>query len=191
MKVAAANAIADSVRADELCAEWVVPSVFDKDVPLRVAEAVYRGDRRRCVTAEVAGRSTAHLGIWRRGPLPLYFAAYILLGFGMSVLGPAIPTLREATGASNGGISILFPAVSAGGFVGALTVGRLYDQGHGHRLLGAGLAAFGLAALVLSVPSTVVVLAVIIFLLGLVGSAIDVGGNTLLLWHGGTGWSAV
>ncbi len=40
MKLAAAGAIADSVGADELAADFVVPSVFDKSVPVRVAEAV-------------------------------------------------------------------------------------------------------------------------------------------------------
>ncbi len=40
MKLAAAAAIADSVGPDELEAEHIVPSVFDKSVPVRVAEAV-------------------------------------------------------------------------------------------------------------------------------------------------------
>ena len=40
MKLAAAQAIADSVSADELAPNFVVPSVFDKSVPLAVAEAV-------------------------------------------------------------------------------------------------------------------------------------------------------
>ncbi|MGI9613103.1 MAG: NAD-dependent malic enzyme [Acidimicrobiales bacterium] len=40
MKLAAAAAIADSVSDAELCAEFVVPSVFDKSVPKRVAAAV-------------------------------------------------------------------------------------------------------------------------------------------------------
>ena len=40
MKLAAAKAIADSVLPQERTAEFVVPSVFDKAVPLRVAEAV-------------------------------------------------------------------------------------------------------------------------------------------------------
>ncbi|MEM8922247.1 MAG: NAD-dependent malic enzyme [Actinomycetota bacterium] len=40
MKLAAATAIADSVSADELSPEFIVPSVFDKAVPMRVAEAV-------------------------------------------------------------------------------------------------------------------------------------------------------
>ncbi|MEL7157024.1 MAG: NADP-dependent malic enzyme, partial [Actinomycetota bacterium] len=40
MKLAAATAIAESVSADELGPNFIVPSVFDKAVPMRVAEAV-------------------------------------------------------------------------------------------------------------------------------------------------------
>jgi malate dehydrogenase (oxaloacetate-decarboxylating) len=40
MKLAAAQAIANSVPAEELAADFIIPSVFDKSVPLRVAEAV-------------------------------------------------------------------------------------------------------------------------------------------------------
>jgi malate dehydrogenase (oxaloacetate-decarboxylating) len=40
MKLAAAEAIAASVAPGELSAELIVPSVFDKSVPMRVADAV-------------------------------------------------------------------------------------------------------------------------------------------------------
>ncbi|MDH4168034.1 MAG: NAD-dependent malic enzyme [Acidimicrobiia bacterium] len=40
MKLAAAGAIADSVTDDLLAPDFIVPSVFDKSVPYRVAEAV-------------------------------------------------------------------------------------------------------------------------------------------------------
>ncbi|MED5220953.1 MAG: malic enzyme-like NAD(P)-binding protein, partial [Actinomycetota bacterium] len=40
MKLAAAKAIADSVSPADLLPSFVVPSVFDKSVPYRVAEAV-------------------------------------------------------------------------------------------------------------------------------------------------------
>jgi len=40
MKLAAADAIAASVTDDELAPDFIVPSVFDKTVPFRVAEAV-------------------------------------------------------------------------------------------------------------------------------------------------------
>jgi malate dehydrogenase (oxaloacetate-decarboxylating) len=42
MKLAAAEAIAASVSASELAPDFVVPSVFDKEVPFRVAEAVVK-----------------------------------------------------------------------------------------------------------------------------------------------------
>jgi malate dehydrogenase (oxaloacetate-decarboxylating) len=46
MKLAAAGAIADSVRPAERCADFVVPSVFDKSVPVKVAAAVAEAARR-------------------------------------------------------------------------------------------------------------------------------------------------
>ncbi|MGF1597815.1 MAG: NAD-dependent malic enzyme [Acidimicrobiales bacterium] len=42
MKLAAAEAIAESVPEDKLAADFIVPSVFDKRVPVLVAEAVER-----------------------------------------------------------------------------------------------------------------------------------------------------
>ncbi len=41
MKLAAATAIADSISADQLAADFIIPSVFDKSVSQRVAEAVF------------------------------------------------------------------------------------------------------------------------------------------------------
>ncbi len=46
MKLAAARAIADSVTPAERCSEFVVPSVFDKTVPVKVAAAVAEAARR-------------------------------------------------------------------------------------------------------------------------------------------------
>ena len=40
MKLAAAKAIADSIEEDDLNPDFIVPSVFDKSVPYKVAEAV-------------------------------------------------------------------------------------------------------------------------------------------------------
>ena len=40
MKLAAAHAIAAVVEPDELCADYIIPSVFDRDVAPAVAEAV-------------------------------------------------------------------------------------------------------------------------------------------------------
>lgn len=40
MKLAAAYAIADSVKEDELCEEYIMPKAFDRDVQIKVAEEV-------------------------------------------------------------------------------------------------------------------------------------------------------
>lgn len=40
MKLAAAYAIADSVKDDELCEEYIMPKAFDRDVQIKVAEEV-------------------------------------------------------------------------------------------------------------------------------------------------------
>ena len=40
MKLAAANAIAESISSDELSEEYIVPSIFNKQVTRRVAAAV-------------------------------------------------------------------------------------------------------------------------------------------------------
>jgi malate dehydrogenase (oxaloacetate-decarboxylating) len=42
MKIAAANAIAKAVTDDLLSPGYVIPSVFDRDVPMQVAQAVAR-----------------------------------------------------------------------------------------------------------------------------------------------------
>jgi len=59
MKLAAANAIADIVKPDELEPDYVIPSVFNRDVAPAIAEAVARaaeesGVARRGRTAEAA-----------------------------------------------------------------------------------------------------------------------------------------
>ena len=42
MKMAAAVAIADSIPEDSLCADYIIPSVFDKSVVENVAKEVYK-----------------------------------------------------------------------------------------------------------------------------------------------------
>ena len=42
MKLAAAKAIADSIEENDLNPDFIVPSVFNKSVPYKVAEAVAR-----------------------------------------------------------------------------------------------------------------------------------------------------
>jgi malate dehydrogenase (oxaloacetate-decarboxylating) len=47
MKIAAAEAIADTIDDQNLTSDYVVPSVFDKEVVTRVADAVSRCARKQ------------------------------------------------------------------------------------------------------------------------------------------------
>ena len=93
------------------------------------------------------------------------------------------PTCVERAAVSNGEIGRLFVAQSVGYLIGALLCGRLFDRGGGHRAIAGGLAGIALAALMIPHVSSVAALCVPIFLIGLFGACVDVGGNTLVVWH--------
>jgi FHS family Na+ dependent glucose MFS transporter 1 len=111
-----------------------------------------------------------------------YFAAFVALGLASAALGPSLPGLAEHTRSRMAEISILFVARSSGYLGGSLLGGRLYDRIPGHPVMGAALAlmagTLGLAPLLASRW----LLVAVILLLGLAEGALDVGGNTLLVW---------
>lgn len=111
-----------------------------------------------------------------------YYLAFILLGMGMAILGPSLPTLAENTGSTIAQISFLFTASSAGYFVGSVFGGRLFDRFSGHPIITIllGIIAFGFA-LIPFVPLLWLLIANL-FLLGIFQGILDVGGNTLLIW---------
>ena len=113
----------------------------------------------------------------------LYLAVFIALGLALSLLGPALTFLRERAGVSKGEIGVLFAAQSLGYLVGSLVSGRFYDRGYGHRAIAAGL--FGIAASALVIPhvTSVGALAVPVAFVGAFCACVDVGCNTLVVWH--------
>jgi fucose permease len=121
------------------------------------------------------------------GPAPLpatigYFAAFVALGLASASLGPTLPALAELTGSGLAEISVLFVARSLGYLLGSALGGRLYDRTAGHPVMAGSLllmaSAMGLAPL----APALWLLFLAILLLGLVEGAVDVGGNTLLVW---------
>ncbi|MCU1368541.1 MAG: family sugar transporter, partial [Ilumatobacteraceae bacterium] len=112
-----------------------------------------------------------------------YLAVFIALGMSLSLLGPALTFLRGRAHASTGEIGVLFIAQSLGYLVGSLASGRLYDRGVGHHGVAAGLLGIAAASLVIPHVSSVAMLAIPVALVGLFGACIDVGGNTLVVWH--------
>jgi len=114
-----------------------------------------------------------------------YFAAFISLGFATASLGPALPYLAEKTGALIGEVSILFTTKGAGYLLGSLVGGRLYDRLPGHYV--AFGAILGIAATLAFSPIIPLLwlLSTVLFILGMVEGALDVGCNAMLVWvHG-------
>lgn len=127
-----------------------------------------------------AGLSTS--GRTRRNQSTAYFVAFITLGLAMSSLGPTLPGLADNTRATVGQISVLFTAQSLGTLTGTLIGGRYYDRGPAHPFLI--LAALVISVLLATIPmiSILALLALAIFVVGVFAGAIDLGGNTLLIW---------
>ena len=111
-----------------------------------------------------------------------YYAAFIALGLASASLGPTLPGLAESTRSRVSEISSLFAARSLGYLAGSLIGGRLYDRTPGHPVMVTGLllmaAMMGLAPVV----AQLWMLGAVILVLGFAEGALDVGGNTLLVW---------
>lgn len=132
--------------------------------------------------------STLHTSRKRGGAISrtaAYYVAFIALGTTGAVLGPTLRGLAEHTRSPLSQISLLFTAASLGYLIGSLLSGRLYDRVPGHPVMAAGLlvlaAMLGLAPLSPWLWSLFLVFVII----GIAQGAVDVGGNTLLVWiHG-------
>jgi FHS family Na+ dependent glucose MFS transporter 1 len=111
-----------------------------------------------------------------------YYAAFIILGMVGASLGPTLPGLAEHTRTSLSEISLLFTARSMGYLLGSFQGGRLYDRVPGHRVMLTVLTV--MAALMALAPliSLLWLLAAVLLMVGLGEGALDVGGNTLLVW---------
>jgi MFS transporter, FHS family, Na+ dependent glucose transporter 1 len=114
-----------------------------------------------------------------------YFALFVNLGLVTSALGPTLPALAGQAGVDLDQASILFTAHALGYLLGALLGGRLYDLMGGHPVQAAGLALMALSIGLVPLVPSLWPLAVLWLLVGLAGGALDVGGNTLMVWvHG-------
>ena len=111
-----------------------------------------------------------------------YFGAFIALGMGMAVLGPALPRLAENTGSTISQISILFTASSGGYFLGSVLGGRLYDLYPGHPILVLILGIMTIGFILIPFLPLLWILAAVLFFIGAFQGLLDVGCNTLLIW---------
>jgi len=114
-----------------------------------------------------------------------YFAVFVAVGLETAALGPTLPGLSEQTHTHLDAISFLFTAHALGYMAGSLLGGWLYDRVPGHPVMVIMLVL--LAAMLALVPlaPALWMLVAAWLLLGAGGGALDVGGNTLIVWvHG-------
>ena len=115
-----------------------------------------------------------------------YYLLFISLGFGLGIVGPALPSLAEQTGSTLGAIGSIFLVSALGGMLGTAVSGRILDRTpRGHLILG--LAQISSAILLILTPlaGTLPLLLLIFFMSGLPAGMVNSGTNTLLMWtHG-------
>ena len=111
-----------------------------------------------------------------------YFAAFVALGLSVAAFGPALTELAANVDATLTQMGYAMSAGSLGYLLGSILGGWLYDRVRGNPVMATMLVlvAFGLAATPL--VSVIWLLIGVNFLLGACQGAVDVGGNTLLVW---------
>jgi len=111
-----------------------------------------------------------------------YFAGFVALGLAYAVLGPTLTDLAANVGTDLTRVAYVLSARGLGYLVGSLAGGRLYDTIKGNPVMAGALLMA--AAILLAMPfvSVLWLLVGLAFLLGAFLGAVDVGGNTLLVW---------
>lgn len=118
-------------------------------------------------------RTTATIG---------YFAGFVALGLAYAVLGPTLIDLAANVGTDLTSISYVLSARGLGYLVGSLVGGRLYDTIKGNPVMAGALLLTAATLLAMPFLSVLWLLVGFAFLLGSFLGAVDVGGNTLLVW---------
>src|SRR5512136_380031 len=112
----------------------------------------------------------------------LYYAAFIALGLASASLGPTLGGLAQHTHTRLSEISFVFSARALGYLIGSFVGGRAYDRWPGHVVM-VGVFVMMAAALALApVIPLLWLLTAVLLVLGMGEGAVDVGGNTLLMW---------
>lgn len=130
----------------------------------------------------ISGRLPAFARTRQFSYAAVYYIGFVALGLVGAVMGPTLLGLAAHTGSTLGQISFLFTARALGYFGGSLIGGRLYDRLPGHRVMAGVLAVIAGMLLLVPIVPLLWLLAAALLILGLGEGALDVGGNTLLVW---------
>lgn len=110
-----------------------------------------------------------------------YFVAFFVLALGAAALGPTLTELAEQTGSELKGISILFSVRALGFLVTARVIGYIYDRSEGHGIMSLSMVIMGTLFFLVPYISQLWFLSSTLFLIGIAGAFIDLGGNILIL----------
>jgi len=111
-----------------------------------------------------------------------YYLAFILLGLSIGVEGPTLTRLAENTSSAYNEINQMFLVGSLGYLLGSYIGGRLYDRVRGHQLMAGVLVVIGFFIAFIPIVTSLFALLFVVLVLGFAKGALDVGGNTLILW---------
>lgn len=111
-----------------------------------------------------------------------YFLAFIALGLSTGSVGPSLANLAAHTGVTLAAISIIFTARSLGYMIGSLASGRAYDRIKAHPVIALAFIIMGSMFIATPFITQLWPLVLVMFIWSLADGAIDVGGNTLLVW---------
>jgi fucose permease len=112
----------------------------------------------------------------------IYYLSFVLLGMGGAVVGPLLVDLAAQVNVELSQLSVIFTTSSLGYFGGSTFGGRLFDKHPAHRLMAIVLIfSAGVTALV-PLTARLWLLSGLFFVSSLASGAVDVGGNTLLVW---------
>ena len=115
----------------------------------------------------------------RLRPLRPYLASFLALGVALSFFGPALPTLRDQTGATLGQLGLVFAAQSIGGLVGSIVAGRLYRRFGGPHLIAVAVCLLAASIALLAVAGALALVIALGALMGLGAGTMDVSANTV------------
>jgi FHS family Na+ dependent glucose MFS transporter 1 len=109
----------------------------------------------------------------------------VAVGLETAALGPTLSGLAEHTNTHLDAISLLFTVHALGYMFGSFFGGRLYDLIPGHPLMVVMIMLMAAMLALIPLVPALWMLAAAWLLLGVSGGALDVGGNTLIVWvHG-------
>ena len=117
-----------------------------------------------------------------RKPVFPYFSVALLMGVGLSILGPSVSHLETKLDVTKTVISVLFLTGSIANFIGAVASSFVMNHLGGHTTLRVGVVGITLGVLLTCVGSSLAVVIVGCALSGGFAAIADTGMNTLTVW---------